>query len=146
MVSLLDINVLIALAWPNHILHEPAHQWFGENHRSGWATCPLTQSGFVRVSSNRSIIPDARRPNEAIELLSRIIRQPDHVFWRDDISIAGSRYVAQDKIYGHRQVTDAHLLAVALSNKGRLATFDRRVIGLIPEGFTANETVIVLSR
>ncbi len=144
MISLLDINVLIALAWPNHVHHEEALRWFDRNRKSGWATCPLTQSGFVRVSSNAHLLTSARSPREAIVLLRRIVGLPDHVFWQDDISIAASDFIDEKKLLGHRQITDAHLLAVALRHGGRIATLDRGITHLVPVPHSAKDVVCVV--
>lgn len=80
MIALLDVNLLVALAWPKHVHHVPALRWFRAHRDDGWATCPLTQTGFVRVSSNRSALPDAKSPQEALQLLRRIVALPGHVF------------------------------------------------------------------
>lgn len=127
--TLLDINVLVALAWPSHIHHERAHAWFRRSARS-WATCPGTQSGFVRVSSHDRVLRDARSPTEAILLLRQITALPGHEFWIDDVSLATADVVAPTSIVGHRQVSDAHLLTLAVRRKGRLATFDRGIATL----------------
>jgi uncharacterized protein len=140
-ISLLDINVLIALAWPNHVHHQAALGWFGRNRKSGWATCPLTQSGFVRVSSNAHVLTDARSPREAIALLRRIVGLRDHVFWPDDISVAASEFIDEQKLLGCRQITDAHLLAVALRHGGRIATLDRGLAHLVPAPHAAKDVV-----
>jgi uncharacterized protein len=145
LIALLDTNVLIALSWPNHIHHEIALNWFAKHQRRGWATCPMTQSGFVRVSSNKSIIPEARSPAESAALLRQILALPGHHFWTDDISIAASEFVEMSKIFGFRQVTDAHLLAVALRHRGCLATLDRNVRALVPSGFKAEAVVVDLT-
>ncbi len=64
MIDLLDVTVLVALAWPNHVHHHSARRWFA--HRPGpWATTPVTECGFVRVSSDRVVIPDAVTPEAA---------------------------------------------------------------------------------
>jgi uncharacterized protein len=139
-----DVNVLVALAWPNHIHHEPARAWFEENHRQGWATCPVTETGFVRVSSNRKVIPEARRPAEAILLLREMTSLPGHVFWFDDTSIARSRWVAVERLVGHGQVTDAHIAALCLERKGRLATFDGGIADVLPKGVDAGAVLTVL--
>jgi uncharacterized protein len=139
---LLDVNVLVALAWPNHVHHSAAHAWFDQVGRAGFATCSVTQSGFVRVSSNRRAIPDARTPREAREILRRITDLPGHVFWPDDTEIASSEHIAWERLGSHAQVTDAHLLALALRHGGRLATFDRALADLAPEG-TAEHALVL---
>jgi uncharacterized protein len=129
---LLDVNLLIALAWPNHVHHEVAHRWFAEHRDEGWATSPLTQSGFVRVSSNPRAVSPARSPAEAIDLLRRIVALPGHEFWNDDVAIATSDRVAPARILSHAQVTDAHLVALALHRGGRIATLDGGLSRLVP--------------
>jgi toxin-antitoxin system PIN domain toxin len=140
-ISLLDVNLLIALAWPNHVHHRTALRWFNRHRKSGWATCPMTQSGFVRVSSNAHILPGARSPREALALLRRIVELPNHVFWEDDISIAASDLVDETKLLGHRQIADAHLLAVALRHGGQLATLDRGLTQFAPAPYSAKDAV-----
>lgn len=135
MVGLLDVNVLVALAWPTHVHHEAAHRWLGGGRRTGWATCPATQAGFVRVLSNPGFSPDALTPREAFAHLARIVAVAGHVFWPDDTTLVGSRFLAEDKLVGYRQVTDAHLLAIALRHGGALVTFDRGGRSVLPRGF-----------
>lgn len=144
MIPLLDVNLLVALAWPNHVHHRLAHTWFRAVHADGWATCPITQSGFVRVSSNRAVVSDAVTPLDAILLLREMIDQPGHVFWSDEVSIARSDTFAAERIAGHRQVTDAHLLALAAQHGGRLATLDRRIAGLVPNGTDPEDALILV--
>jgi len=129
---LLDVNLLIALAWPNHVHHELAHRWWSEHQSEGWATCPVTQSGFVRVSSNSRAVSEARSPPEAIALLRRIVALPHHEFWADEVALAelDPNFVA--RISGHAQVTDAHLIALTLRRGGHLATLDAGVSRLVP--------------
>jgi toxin-antitoxin system PIN domain toxin len=139
-----DVNVLVALAWPNHVHHERARAWFEDNHRKGWATCPVTESGFVRVSSNRKVVPEARRPGEAILLLREMTALPGHVFWADDTSIARSPWIAAERLVAHGQVTDAHLVALSLRRKGRLATFDRGIADILPKGVDTGAVLTLL--
>jgi len=141
MVSLLDVNLLIALAWPTHVHHDAALAWFQENQASGWATCPLTQSGFVRVSANEKALPDAKTPQEAVLLLRRIVALPHHQFWHDDVSLATSQLFDMTRLTGYRQVTDAHLVTLALHRGGRLATLERKIQTLVPRGHTAKDVV-----
>jgi toxin-antitoxin system PIN domain toxin len=144
--SLLDVNLLVALAWPNHVHHEVALDWFKKHQRQGWATCPVTQSGFIRVSSNRALIPEARTPEEAAALLREIVDLSGHEFWADDIALVGSPFVDMSKVHGFRQVTDAHLLALAIRHSGRLATLDRSVRVLAPAGSDPDEVVVMATR
>lgn len=144
MIALLDTNVLVALAWPNHVHHTEAHDFFADQQADGWATCPITQSGFVRVSSNPRILTDARSPQEAILLLEEILRQPGHTFWPDDISITDPTLIARDRLSGHRQVPDAHLLALAIRHKGRLASFDRGLSAILPQGIEPSAVITQL--
>jgi len=135
------VNVLVALAWPNHVHHSRAISWFSDNHGDGWATCPVTETGFVRVSSNSRVIPEARTPGQAIALLREIRRQRGHVFWSDDVSPATPDAAAFERVVGYRQVTDAHLLTLAMRKGGRLATFDRGVRDLVPDSPDAFELI-----
>jgi len=143
-IALLDVNLLVALAWPNHIHHAPALRWFRENRGDGWATCPLTQSGFVRVSSNHSALPDAKSPHEAVLLLRRIVDLPGQVFWNDDVALANAEEFEPSKLQGHRQVTDAHLVALAIRRNGCLATFDGGIRQLVPAGRSKKDLVRVI--
>lgn len=138
-VPLLDVNVLIALAWPNHIHHARAHDWFAGVGK--WATSPLTESGFVRVSSNRKAIPDAVTPAEARSLLAELVTVKDHRFWEDAVSAAREDGSAFGRVVSYRQVTDAHLLELAMAHGGYVATFDRGVRDLAPPGSSAGAVV-----
>jgi toxin-antitoxin system PIN domain toxin len=137
MTYLLDVNLLVALAWPTHVHHGAALSWFRRSQASGWATCPVTQSGFVRVSSNSSVVSDAKSPQEAIHLLRRIVALPCHDFWHDDVSLASSEFLDEVPLVGYRQVTDAHLLALAQRRGGVLATLDGKIRSLVPRGRAA---------
>jgi toxin-antitoxin system PIN domain toxin len=130
--ALLDLNVLIALAWPNHVHHRAAHAWFSRNARRGWATCPATQAGFVRLSSNPAVVRAAVPPREAVELLARLTALPHHRFWDDDVRIPELCERLQPLLTGHRQVGDLHLLGIALRHKGVLATLDGGLFDLLP--------------
>jgi toxin-antitoxin system PIN domain toxin len=141
---LLDVNVLVALAWPNHVHHAPAKEWFAAHHAAGWATCSVTESGFVRVSSNSRATPEAKSPAEALFLLRQMVAQTGHQFWLDDISIAKSELIDAAKLLGHRQVTDAHLVALTIHHGGRLVSFDRGLLDVVPAGTRAHEVLTIL--
>ena len=123
--ALLDVNLLVALFDPDHVHHEPAHRWFGTRRSSGWATCPLTENGVVRILSNRAYSPSAETPAQIARRLESFRASGHHVFWPDDLSLCDSRTF--NLAIGHRQLTDVYLLALAMRHGGRLATFDRSI-------------------
>ncbi len=141
MIALVDVNVLVALAWPNHVHHAAAHTWFG-TWTSGWATTPVTESGFVRVSSSAAATGSAVRPVDAIALLQRIRDLSCHEFWPDSIEAVVGDHLPATRVLGHRQVTDAHLLALAMANDGTLATFDQGLRSLADRALTRHVTVL----
>jgi len=128
--TLLDVNVLVAIAWPNHVHHPVARNWFLANRPGLWATCSLTESGFVRISSNPKVLPIPVSPADAIALLFRLRAEPGHMFWADSVSIVDSAHVPRSRLVSHAQITDAHLLALARERGGRIATFDRGFVAL----------------
>jgi len=125
--ALLDLNVLVALFDPDHVHHEPAHEWFAENRRAGWATCPLTENGLVRVLSNAAYSPAHETPAVIVRRLREFADSGQHVFWADDVSLRDPRLFAWAAPGRHRQVTDIYLLGLATRWDGRLATLDRGI-------------------
>ncbi len=124
MIALLDVNVLVALAWPNHVHHMAVLSWFKEQREAGWATCVLTEAGFVRVSCNPAAVRYAVTPSDAISLLGEIKRLGAHSFWPLDRSMVDLPEAVTTRIQGYRQITDAVLLAAAMQYGGQLATLD----------------------
>ena len=123
---LLDVNVLLALAWPNHQFHATAIAALSSRNR--WATCALTQLGFIRLSSNPAAVATAKSPHEAAGLLALLVADSLHAYldtlpapasedWRD----------AFGALLGHQQATDAYLLRLAAANDAVFVTFDRRL-------------------
>jgi toxin-antitoxin system PIN domain toxin len=123
--ALLDINILTALLWPAHEHHEVAHAWFGGRADARWATCSLTQLGFVRIVSNPAFSRDALSSVEALALLAENLSHPGHEFWTDSLPVPTAVKAMEARLQGYKQLTDAYLLAVAHRRKGVLATFDR---------------------
>ena len=145
MIALLDVNILVALAWPNHIFHHSARTWFRKQSRSGWATCPTTENGFIRVSSNARVISEAKSPREAALFLKDLTAIKGHVFWPEESSIVDDRWINLETIHTYRQVTDAHLLSLALRHEGRLATFDRGILHLVPKTIKTEKAIELIS-
>lgn len=127
MIALLDVNVLVALFDPVHVHHELAHRWFAHERSAGWATCPLTENGFVRVLSNPAYPGRGTTPNDGIHRLSRFRESGNHIFWPDMLSICESSIIRSSHIGSHQRLTEIYLLALAVENGGRFATFDRSV-------------------
>jgi toxin-antitoxin system PIN domain toxin len=125
---LLDTNVLIALAWPNHVHHAETTGWFLQKASTAFRTCPITETGFVRISANPSFTADAVSPGEALALLDRITKLPGYGFWPDDLSAAAA--LSGVLLATHRHVTDRYLLSLAAAHDGVLATLDRGIAAL----------------
>jgi uncharacterized protein len=124
--SLLDVSVLIPLLQENHIHHDEAHQWWSMNVPHGWASCPLTQNGFLRIVPQlRFVVPMSVAA--AFDLLTDQLTSTNHVFWPDDISLLDEGVIDRSRILGPRQLTDIYLLALAVKHGGRLVTFDRAI-------------------
>jgi toxin-antitoxin system PIN domain toxin len=130
---LLDVNVLIAMAWPTHRAHKTTHEWLSRRAGEGWATCPLTQIAFVRILSNPAFSPNALSPGDAVALLQANLNHPAHRFWADELGFVQTAAPFIPRLAGHQQVTDAYLLGLAMHKKGKLATMDRAVLALLPE-------------
>jgi hypothetical protein len=126
-VALLDVNVLIALLDPAHPAHEDAHSWFSANKRRGWATCPLTLNGCVRVMSNPAYPTVDATPAEVVDHLGKFCEAREHHFWEDSAAITNADVFAPQWLAGHAKITDAYLLALAVGRGGQLATFDRSI-------------------
>ncbi|HWF04050.1 MAG TPA: TA system VapC family ribonuclease toxin [Candidatus Angelobacter sp.] len=141
-VHLLDVNVLVALMWPAHAYHDRAQEWFGKYSKSGWATCPLTQSGCVRILSNPSFSSDAATPQQALKILVANLKHPSHQFWPDDVSFAEAVEPMQKQMVGHQQISDAYLLGLTLHRKAKLATMDRGVLALLAKDKQASVVVL----
>jgi hypothetical protein len=131
--ALLDVNVLIALAWPNHVHHHAARLWFQKwGAKNGWASCPVSEAGFVRVCCNPLAVRQTVTPRDAISLLRQLRQSGSHSFWPLEHSIVDIDPDIVDRLQGYRQITDALLLSVALRQGGCLATLDSRLAQLHP--------------
>ena len=126
-VALLDVNVLVALFDPDHIHHEAAHAWFASNRRGGWATCPVTENGLVRILSNPAYAGAPGAPGGIVRSLIAFCASGGHVFWADEVSHRSPRLFRWAGPATHRQITDIYLLGLAKKMGGRLATFDGSV-------------------
>jgi toxin-antitoxin system PIN domain toxin len=125
--ALLDVNLLVALFDPDHVHHELAHDWFADQHARGWATCAVTENGFVRVLANPTYGAGVNRPADLVQRLRQFCASRRHVFWADSVSLQDKKIFNPALIRGHRQVSDVYLLGLAKKMGGCLATFDRSI-------------------
>ena len=144
-VALLDVSLLIALFDSDHVHHDAAHDWFADHHAYGWATCALTQNGFVRVLANpRYPATVMHRPAELLSHLQRLCASKHHVFWSDSVSLTDKKIFNPALIRGYRQLSDIYLLGLAKRMGGYLATFDAGIALGSVVGAT-RDTLAVLS-
>jgi toxin-antitoxin system PIN domain toxin len=124
-VHLLDINLLLALTDPMHVHHGLSQKWFLAKGRQAWATCPLTENGFIRIASHPNY---PNRPGDVpavLSILRQVCEAPGHHFWADSVSIL--KFLEPDAIITHAQITDVFLLGLAVHNRGKLATLDQHI-------------------
>ncbi|MFA7242260.1 MAG: TA system VapC family ribonuclease toxin [Sulfuricellaceae bacterium] len=135
--ALLDVNVLIALLDAGHIHHVSATSWLERELQHGWASCPITQNGCVRIMSQPAY-PGALPAALIAARLTEAAASPSHEFWPADVDLLEVGAFDWARVLGHRQVTDAYLLSLAVRHNGRLVTLDRRIVpeavaGALPE-------------
>jgi toxin-antitoxin system PIN domain toxin len=142
---LLDVNVLLAWLWPAHEAHKTAQSWILHHLQEPWASCPITEMGFLRIVTNRSFSPDAPNWAEAVKILQKHTQgNPVHSFWKDSLTLAEIDLRLGGRINGPNQITDAYLLTMAVQHKGCFVTFDYRVQLLAPKGSDECEALLIL--
>ena len=140
--SLLDVNVLLALTTESHALHVLAMAWSRSHGEKGWASCPLTQNGFVRIACQLPL-PAKRTMAEAVRQLQLQLAAPGHEFWPDGIMFPDDLIFDHSQLTGHKQIADVYLLALAVRHSGRLVTFDRGIPLKAVRGATAANLVVI---
>jgi uncharacterized protein len=143
---LLDVNVLVALGWRGHSHHSLVTSWFARHCAQGWATSPFTQSAFVRIVSNPAFSAHAVPPTEAMTVLATNLSGSGHQFWADDLPLEKALSRFGDRIVGHQQITGAYLLGLAIHRKGKLATLDRSILDLLPQGSPHRASVALIGK
>jgi toxin-antitoxin system PIN domain toxin len=124
--ALLDVNVLIALHDRDHVHHVRASEWFAAHAKTGWASCPLTQNGCLRIMCQPAY-PNPQPMAALLDMLRQSTSTSFHEFWSDDTSILDAKAFHQAHMHSHRQITDLYLLGLAVKNRGRLISFDIRI-------------------
>ena len=124
--ALYDVNALLALLDKNHDSHNTVSSWFEANIEHGWASCPLTQNGYLRIVS-QARYPRPRPLAEACEQLSAATSTQHHLFIPDDVSLLDDTLVRFRHLSGPRQLTDVYLLALAVVHDAQLVTLDTHI-------------------
>jgi toxin-antitoxin system PIN domain toxin len=128
---LLDVNALIALIWEDHQFHDAMAGWFSRHATHGWATCAITQSGFIRVMSQPALAKPGRTVADLADTLKQNLSHPRHRLLPLDFDFAEVQARCSGGVVGHRQVSDAYLLTAAIRAGMKLLTFDRGVGALL---------------
>ncbi len=124
---LLDVNLLVALSWREHVLHQVSQEWF-DGLEGAWATTTATENGFMRMSMNPHVTSNPVSWTAALEMLAAIRATLGHQWWAEEVDLPASPLVRRAPVVGSRQVTDVHLAALAAHHRGRLATLDQGVV------------------
>lgn len=140
--ALLDVNVLIALFDPDHVHHARAWRWFEQQSQHGWASCPITQNGCVRVMSQPGY-PNPLPVASVVQRLARATSSPEHEFWPDDLSLLDAQRFDHTRVVGHRQLSDPYLLGLAVARRGCMATLGGAVPLSAARGARADQLVVV---
>lgn len=133
---LLDVNILLALFDPNHVSHVAAHRWFQQVGRRWWATCPVTENGFVRIASHPSYPGSPGSSQEIRAILGRFCRRKGHHFWPDEVSLLDGTLFPVQAAINHAHLTDVYLLGLSVHKGGKLATLDRHIPSAAVRGGT----------
>ena len=142
--SLLDINVIISLLDSGHVMHGAAIHWMERELNHGWATCPITQNGVLRIMSQPAY-PNHRPVAQVAERLEEACKHASHVFWPEQISLLKKGLIRWERMLGRRQITDSYLLALAVTHGGRFVSFDQRIcVDLVPDASQTHLAIIEL--
>lgn len=136
--SLLDLNVLIALTDPAHQHHQKARNWLASSGGERLGICPLTESGFLRVTTNPAFRPGPHTVEQAMAILQALKGYPGYRYWEINESWVTLTAPFAARIFGHQQVTDAYLLGLAIKEKGVLVTFDKGIRRMAGAEFSQN--------
>jgi uncharacterized protein len=140
--NLLDLNVLIALSEPGHDHYNKVQEWFDSLRKGSWGVCPLTEAGFIRLTTNPAFRPGPRTLEQSIAILQTQKDHPDYCYWGMDESWVTLTSPFADRIFGHQQVTDAYLLGLAIKENGVLVTFDRGIKYMAGAEFSRNVLIL----
>ena len=124
---LLDVNCILAIAWPNHQYHGLVTNWFEKLSQEEWYTCAVTELGFIRLSSNPAFTKEHVTPPQAVALLNELKNCGNHRYIDRCVSPCSFDAMSSLMVQGHRQITDCYLLNLAKANNIALASLDKRL-------------------
>ena len=140
--NLLDVNVLIALSEPGHDHYRKVQEWFDSSRKGSWGICPLTEAGFIRITTNPTFRPGPRTLEQAIAVLQVQKDHPDYWYWGIEEGWVTLTAAFADRIFGHQQITDAYLLGLAIKEDALLITLDRGLKYMAGAEFSKNLLVL----
>jgi toxin-antitoxin system PIN domain toxin len=140
--ALLDVNILLALFDSGHVFHGRARDWWRANRDLGWASCPLTENGYLRIVSQKNYQRPVRLPDALAQFRNWAV-PPLHEFWPDDLSLLDAARIDYAHVLGPKQITDIYLLALAVKHGGRLVTLDRGISFAVAKGATSEQLVTI---
>lgn len=129
--ALLDVNVIIASVFSDHVMHLPARRFVESLGR--FYTTPTVQGGFLRFSTRpfKTEVGEEKQPRltmaEALAKLREFTETQGHVFVSDDVPFTD---LGLRSMQGHRQWTDAYLLHIARKHNLPLASLESRMATL----------------
>lgn len=143
MIALIDVSILVALFDPDHANHQIAQDWYAAQQADGWATCPLTENGLIRVTTSPSYFDPPHRPVDVIQQLRAFRQHPGHHFWPDSLTMTDEHSFVGSMVRGHKQVTDIYLLGLATKMGAMFATLDTSIPLAAVRGATAVNLLVI---
>lgn len=142
---LLDVNALFALLWPNHIHCNTVHKWFHSVTDRQWASCPTTQSGFIRLCTNAKATGAEVRVLDAVDTLNKNLAMPNHIMLTESSPTPDVIRPLQDQLTGYKQITDAYLFGLAIEHDAVFATLDQKIKAIATKDVRKHLEVIPLN-
>ena len=122
-----DVNALLALLDPMHLHHEAAHAWYARQGPVRLVLCSHVVNGVIRVASQ------PRYPNplgtcaQVRQTLKRFVEKAGPAFCQNDVSLLEDAVLKRADELTPSRVGDLYLLALAVANGVKFATFDTRI-------------------
>ena len=139
---LLDTSILIALLDASHIHHRLTAQWLQTYGGAGWASCPITLNGCIRILSQPSY-PNRLPIQQVVAGLRHAMQHPLHEFWADDVNTVTTNVIDWSYTVRPAQLTDVYLLALAVAHKACFVTLDQGIAPACVPTARADQLVVL---